>query len=79
MEANGTKIAILASLAEPKGRELKDFSKEHEIAILQYQLTGPADEWVLSPSDRHYNRLATEAIADQVEPQLRALLKTLSE
>lgn len=69
-------MAILASLTEPKRRELENFCKEHEIALLQYELSGPTDEWVLSLTDRHYNRLATEAIADQVELQLRALLNT---
>lgn len=71
---SGVRLVVLGALNNPKRQELEAFCKEHKISYMHYELSGPKAKWVLAPSDHHYNRQATMAIADQIEPQLRMLI-----
>ncbi|UCG72901.1 MAG: SGNH/GDSL hydrolase family protein [Chromatiales bacterium] len=73
-DASGIPMAIVSPAPVAERYGLEAFCNEQGIGLLRYELNGSKDDWVLGPTDHHYNRRASEAIADQIEPQLRMLL-----
>lgn len=72
--AVGAKMVVFGLLPDSKRKEMQVFSKQHGFTFIPYVLDGPEENWILSPTDYHYNLKATTAIADQLQPGLKLLL-----
>ncbi len=72
--ALGAKMVVIGELPDSKRKEMDVFSKEYGFTFIPYELKGPIENWILAPTDHHYNLKASTAIADQLEPVLKKLL-----
>ena len=73
VESVGAELLILGALGGPLNRQLDEFCRAHDIALVPLEFPPPYQQWIFSRSDVHYTAPAAELVADQIEPHFRKL------